>query len=275
MEQTFCTSHFVLCQAIFPNTTNQTIKSTFSTTRQQKPNVRRRIQMSTTPTTRMWRSKLGNDYDMAFIERNDSRTKAELDRLRRHGDNMFCADCGRKGTVWASVNLGVFLCMTCGSHHRGIGTHISKPKGCTGTYLWGPDEIAQMTAIGNTRAAQLYGATSAGERPPPDATDATWRNFLIEKYEQQHFAPAASLQQPESHGSWERDTHINNSVTKTLDTLEMPHLGKHKHAQERILLAQKDRMSRQDPSSIHPIQLQSSAPCPALEPEDFFANFGL
>jgi Putative GTPase activating protein for Arf len=139
--------------------------------------------------TAQWCSKLGHQYDMAMIERNDEQTKRELDRLRLLPANRTCADCGKGSTVWASVNLGVFLCLRCGSHHRGIGTHISKPKGCTGTYLWGPDEIERMRTIGNERAKQIYGADTDSERPAPDASDAVWRQFLVDKYEKKKFAP--------------------------------------------------------------------------------------
>jgi hypothetical protein len=80
-----------------------------------------------------WTSKLGNKFLQVDIERNDSKTKKQLDNLRRQAANRRCADCGSEPTVWASVNLGIFLCIRCGSLHRGVGTHISVPKGCTGT----------------------------------------------------------------------------------------------------------------------------------------------
>ena len=84
-----------------------------------------------------WKSKLGNNFEKSLIERYEKETKRELDGLRKLEENRVCADCGSEPTVWASVNIGVFLCIRCGSHHRGLGTHISVPKGCTGTYLWG------------------------------------------------------------------------------------------------------------------------------------------
>ena len=149
-------------------------------------------------TTKTWKSKLGNEYDEVTIMQNDAQAKVEIDRLRRLPANKICADCGRGPTVWASVNLGVFLCMTCGSHHRGIGTHISKPKGCTGTYLWGPDEIQRMRDVGNARANQLYGSsattTSATDdddddtchqKPSNTASNEEWRVYLTKKYQQQ------------------------------------------------------------------------------------------
>lgn len=82
----------------------------------------------------MWTSKLGKSYRKDEVDFNAA--KEELDRIRNLPENKRCADCGTQGTVWSSVNLGVFTCMRCGSFHRALGTHISKPKGCTGTYLW-------------------------------------------------------------------------------------------------------------------------------------------
>jgi hypothetical protein len=35
------------------------------------------------------------------------------------------------GTRWASWNMGVFLCIQCGGHHRKLGTHVSKVKSIT------------------------------------------------------------------------------------------------------------------------------------------------
>lgn len=82
----------------------------------------------------MWTSKLGRQYRKEEVDFDAA--KAELDKIRNQPENRRCADCGTQGTVWSSVNLGVFTCMRCGSFHRALGTHISKPKGCTGTYLW-------------------------------------------------------------------------------------------------------------------------------------------
>mmetsp|Transcript_21308 Transcript_21308/g.33429 ORF Transcript_21308/g.33429 Transcript_21308/m.33429 type:complete len:88 (-) Transcript_21308:853-1116(-) len=76
----------------------------------------------------MWTSKLGKQYRKDEVDFDAA--KADLDVIRNLRENKRCADCGTQGTVWSSVNLG------CGSFHRALGTHISKPKGCTGTYLW-------------------------------------------------------------------------------------------------------------------------------------------
>lgn len=97
----------------------------------------------------MWRSKLGNSFPRAEVEKLDAEHHRILKKLRSQPGNDQCVECGAKDNTWCSVNLGVFLCVQCADVHRALGTHISKVKGCGGTYLWGPDEIAQMQSLGN------------------------------------------------------------------------------------------------------------------------------
>ena len=43
-------------------------------------------------------------------------------------ENKLCADCKNRPPSWASINLGVFVCIECSGCHRELGTHISKIK---------------------------------------------------------------------------------------------------------------------------------------------------
>lgn len=137
----------------------------------------------------MWKSKLGQEYEKSFMEKNERKFKAELDKMRKEPDNRTCADCASEGTVWASINLGVFLCLRCGSIHRGMGTHVSIPKGCTGTYLWGPDELESMRVKGNREGREVYGGDD--HRPSPNAGDDAWKKYIRDKYEHKLFTPTA------------------------------------------------------------------------------------
>jgi Arf-GAP with coiled-coil, ANK repeat and PH domain-containing protein len=49
-----------------------------------------------------------------------------IDLLRRVVGNNNCADCGSAEPDWASLNLGVLLCIECSGVHRNLGVHISK-----------------------------------------------------------------------------------------------------------------------------------------------------
>ncbi|KAH9323365.1 hypothetical protein KI387_018004, partial [Taxus chinensis] len=49
-----------------------------------------------------------------------------LDTLRKVPGNDVCADCGCPEPDWASLNLGILLCIECSGVHRNLGVHISK-----------------------------------------------------------------------------------------------------------------------------------------------------
>lgn len=63
-----------------------------------------------------------------------------LERLLQKEENRLCFDCHEKGWQvfliftmficagprWASMNLGIFICLRCAGIHRALGVHISK-----------------------------------------------------------------------------------------------------------------------------------------------------
>jgi len=138
-----------------------------------------------------WTSKLGTRYPRELIDKLDGEHHRTLQKLRKQPANASCAECGEIDTCWASVNLGIFLCVRCSDVHRALGTHLSKVKGCSGTYLWGPDEIEQMNKIGNATAVKLYGGATA--QSEPSATKERRLELCRKKYEQGSASAAAPV----------------------------------------------------------------------------------
>lgn len=59
-------------------------------------------------------------------QRSSNKTEKPIDVLRRVCGNDKCADCGASEPDWASLNLGVLVCIECSGVHRNLGVHISK-----------------------------------------------------------------------------------------------------------------------------------------------------
>lgn len=56
------------------------------------------------------------------------RTERPVDALKNVPGNDKCADCGSPDPDWASLNLGVLICIECSGVHRNLGCHISKVR---------------------------------------------------------------------------------------------------------------------------------------------------
>ena len=69
--------------------------------------------------------------------------------------NRVCADCKSKDPEWASINLGVFICIECSGIHRSFGTHISKVRSIK-LDKWEQSWVDQLGRIGNFKANEIW-----------------------------------------------------------------------------------------------------------------------
>jgi hypothetical protein len=129
----------------------------------------------------------------------NARHIAALKRLLARPENFMCADCAIPGAghrpTWASISLGVFICMRCAGVHRGLGVHVSQVRSCS-LDTWRADQVEFMAACGgNTRANAYWEARlereskiEKSERPRVD-TLAHLDAFVRRKYVDKEFVP--------------------------------------------------------------------------------------
>ncbi|KAK4536491.1 hypothetical protein CDCA_CDCA08G2516 [Cyanidium caldarium] len=104
--------------------------------------------------------------------------------------NAQCAECHEPGPRWASVNLGVFLCIQCSGLHRGLGVHVSQVRSVN-LDRWSAAQVEAMRCVGNARAAELWEARLPdGFRRPAPGDLQRLRAFIEDKYVQRKYATA-------------------------------------------------------------------------------------
>ncbi|CAN1145014.1 ADP-ribosylation factor GTPase-activating protein AGD2 [Linum perenne] len=77
--------------------------------------------------------------------------------LREISGNELCAECSAHEPDWASLNLGILLCIECSGVHRNLGVHVSKVRSLTfDVKVWEPTILDLFRALGNTYSNSLW-----------------------------------------------------------------------------------------------------------------------
>ena len=84
--------------------------------------------------------------------------------------NSKCCDCGNEDPKWASINLGITLCIACSGVHRSLGVHYSKVRSLT-LDVWEPEILRVMTELGNDVVNRVYEANIPKDEKTERATD--------------------------------------------------------------------------------------------------------
>jgi hypothetical protein len=110
-------------------------------------------------------------------------------RITQVPGNHKCSDCGSTEAEWASINLGVVICVRCSGAHRSLGTHISQVRSLK-LDNWSDEQIQKMESLGNDAVNAKMEKFVPKYMPRPcdyGESDILRRRFVRMKYELRSF----------------------------------------------------------------------------------------
>nr|XP_020484252.2 arf-GAP with coiled-coil, ANK repeat and PH domain-containing protein 2-like [Labrus bergylta] len=108
--------------------------------------------------------------------------------LRGPGNNR-CCECGEEEPRWASINLGVTMCIECSGIHRSLGVHLSKVRSLT-LDSWEAEQLKLLCVLGNDVMNGIYEARCSEEgrvKPKAGSSRAEKEAWIKEKYVEKRF----------------------------------------------------------------------------------------
>uniref|UniRef100_A0A8D3A330 Arf-GAP with coiled-coil, ANK repeat and PH domain-containing protein n=1 Tax=Scophthalmus maximus TaxID=52904 RepID=A0A8D3A330_SCOMX len=126
-------------------------------------------------------------------ERGDKGVRAGgeslLQRVQSLPGNELCCDCSQTAPCWASINLGVLLCIECSGIHRSLGVHCSKVRSLT-LDSWEPELLKLMCELGNTVINHIYEGRCeelGAKKPGPSSSRSEKETWIKSKYVEKRF----------------------------------------------------------------------------------------
>lgn len=119
---------------------------------------------------------------------NSTVEAASIQSIRnRVPGNGVCADCDDPNPDWASLNLGMLLCIECSGIHRNLGSHISKVRSLT-LDEWPAGHLSVMLSVGNRLANSIWECDTKGRRKPgPGSPRDEKEKWAFSKYMAKEF----------------------------------------------------------------------------------------
>ncbi|XP_064186086.1 arf-GAP with coiled-coil, ANK repeat and PH domain-containing protein 2-like isoform X1 [Anguilla rostrata] len=128
------------------------------------------------------------------------RGEGALQRVLCVPGNAVCCDCSQPDPSWASINLGITLCIECSGIHRSLGVHFSKVRSLT-LDTWEPELLKVMCELGNGVLNPIYEARREEmkvKKPEPGDPRQEIEAYIRAKYVDRRFARIPSPAQQRS-----------------------------------------------------------------------------
>ncbi|XP_008007786.1 arf-GAP with coiled-coil, ANK repeat and PH domain-containing protein 2 isoform X2 [Chlorocebus sabaeus] len=120
--------------------------------------------------------------------------ESALQRVQCIPGNASCCDCGLADPRWASINLGITLCIECSGIHRSLGVHFSKVRSLT-LDTWEPELLKLMCELGNDVINRVYEANveKMGIKKPQPGQRQEKEAYIRAKYVERKFVDKYSI----------------------------------------------------------------------------------
>lgn len=153
-------------------------------------------------------SSYGSNYTNAPIGES---LVPQIAQMLQQPENKVCAECGTPGIYiaficflflifhfnqkidpkWASINLGIFICIECSGIHRSLGVHLSKVRSID-LDVWDPETLEFITSMGNKKAKEIWeyhvSPQWEAKRPTPNSDRTVKAYWIHAKYVDKRFA---------------------------------------------------------------------------------------
>uniref|UniRef100_A0AAQ4R983 Arf-GAP with coiled-coil, ANK repeat and PH domain-containing protein n=1 Tax=Gasterosteus aculeatus aculeatus TaxID=481459 RepID=A0AAQ4R983_GASAC len=170
-----------------------------------------------------------------------------LQRIQCQPGNEHCCDCGQADPRWASINLGILLCIECSGIHRSLGVQCSKVRSLT-LDSWEPELLKLMCELGNGVINHIYEGSYQEQglkKPLPSSSRQEKEAWIKAKYVEKKFLKKL--------GSTEI---LINGVRKSERRWSVKKCRRHNSA---TMVPKTRRRYRQEPGTTSPSGLSSAA----------------
>jgi len=129
-----------------------------------------------------------SDTDESCKSQFDQENECNVqEKLYAVGGNDKCADCNAQAPEWASLNIGVLICIECSGVHRNLGSHLSRVRSVL-LDDWPNECVTVLESLGNTFVNNIYESNLSGKiKPKPNASREERERWISFKYEKREF----------------------------------------------------------------------------------------